>query len=264
MPRALLPAPLSHWVLLAHHRSQSVIISGESGAGKTETAKILLQYLAAVSTSGSGDLHKQVLQTNPIMESFGCAKTVWYASACCGCTACSLSLADPCRRHCAQFALLLSPPALTPASRSPRRNNNSSRFGKFLTLQFNSTGRMQGAFMKTYLLEKSRITSQLSGEQNYHVLYLVAAGLPDKLRDLAGRKKLEGEGARGNRPPPSSNSPPARAPFEGLAGALWLRPRPRLPGREQANSASPSTAPAPAVARSESDRVAADVGRALE
>ena len=57
---------------------QSVIISGESGAGKTETAKILLQYLAEVSAAGS-DLHMRVLQTNPIMESFGCAKTVWCA-----------------------------------------------------------------------------------------------------------------------------------------------------------------------------------------
>ena len=56
-----------------------------------------------------------------------------------------------------------------------RRNNNSSRFGKFLTLQFSASGRMQGAYMKTYLLEKSRITSQLAGEQNYHVLYQVSS-----------------------------------------------------------------------------------------
>ena len=78
---------------------QSVVISGESGAGKTETAKILLQYLAAVSASAGGDLHKRVLKTNPIMENFGNARTVW--------------------------------------------NNNSSRFGKFLTLQFSASGRMQ-------------------------------------------------------------------------------------------------------------------------
>jgi len=57
------------------------------------------------------------------------------------------------------------------------RNNNSSRFGKFLTLQFSATGRMLGASMKTYLLEKSRLTSQLPGEHNYHVLYTVAKGL---------------------------------------------------------------------------------------
>ena len=79
-----------------------------------------------------------MLQTNPIMENFGNARTVW--------------------------------------------NNNSSRFGKFLTLQFSATGRMQGAFMRTYLLEKSRITSQLPDEQNYHVLYMVANGLPADLR----------------------------------------------------------------------------------
>jgi len=60
---------------------QSVVISGESGAGKTETAKILLQYLAEVSCSAGSDLHTRVLKTNPIMESFGCAKTVWCAAA---------------------------------------------------------------------------------------------------------------------------------------------------------------------------------------
>jgi type II secretory pathway predicted ATPase ExeA len=61
--------------------SQSVVISGESGAGKTETAKILLQYLAEVSCSAGSDLHTRVLKTNPIMESFGCAKTVWCVHA---------------------------------------------------------------------------------------------------------------------------------------------------------------------------------------
>jgi len=143
-PQAELPphvyavAASAHLGMMQNSMSQSVIISGESGAGKTETAKILLQYLAAVSASAGGDLHKRVLQTNPIMENFGNARTVW--------------------------------------------NNNSSRFGKFLTLQFSATGRMQGAFMRTYLLEKSRITSQLPDEQNYHVLYQVAACLPEPLR----------------------------------------------------------------------------------
>ena len=66
-----------------------------------------------------------------------------------------------------------------------RRNNNSSRFGKFLTLQFSASGRMQGAYMKTYLLEKSRITSQLAGEQNYHVLYQVSS------RSSRGTREVE-------------------------------------------------------------------------
>ena len=85
-PQAELPphvyavAASAHMGLMQNSMSQSVIISGESGAGKTETAKILLKYLAAVATpqdGSGGDLHTRVLQTNPIMESFGCAKTVW-------------------------------------------------------------------------------------------------------------------------------------------------------------------------------------------
>mmetsp|Transcript_24541 Transcript_24541/g.80804 ORF Transcript_24541/g.80804 Transcript_24541/m.80804 type:complete len:1323 (+) Transcript_24541:97-4065(+) len=143
-PHVYAVASSAHSGMLRTSTSQSVIISGESGAGKTETAKILLEYLAEVSCSGS-DLHTRVLKTNPIMESFGCAKTVW--------------------------------------------NNNSSRFGKFLTLQFSASGRMQGAFMKTYLLEKSRITSQLPGEQNYHVLYTVAKGLSSAQRTEFGLPK---------------------------------------------------------------------------
>lgn len=124
-----------------------------------------------MSCAAGSDLHVRVLKTNPIMESFGCAKTVWCVRA---------------------RAAIRGHPALTPpwmptyangckrmptAPLPPCRNNNSSRFGKFLTLQFSATGRMLGAYMKTYLLEKSRITSQLEGEQNYHVLYTVAQGL---------------------------------------------------------------------------------------
>ena len=67
----------AHVPRLCMGSSQSVVISGESGAGKTETAKILLQYLAAVATTAGGDLHERVLQTNPIMENFGNARTVW-------------------------------------------------------------------------------------------------------------------------------------------------------------------------------------------
>jgi len=138
-PHVFAVAASAHLGMMQNMMSQSVIISGESGAGKTETAKILLKYLAAVASSAGGDLHSRVLQTNPIMENFGNARTVW--------------------------------------------NNNSSRFGKFLTLQFSASGRMQGAKMDTYLLEKSRITSQLPDEQNYHVLYQVAANLPKEKRD---------------------------------------------------------------------------------
>ncbi|KOO33649.1 myosin motor domain [Chrysochromulina tobinii] len=146
-PHVFAVASSAHLGMMQDMQSQSVIISGESGAGKTETAKILLMYLAAVSSSGGGDLHERVLQTNPIMENFGNARTVW--------------------------------------------NNNSSRFGKFLTLQFSVSGRMQGAKMDTYLLEKSRITSQLPDEQNYHVMYLVAANLPEAKRREYGMDSWE-------------------------------------------------------------------------
>ena len=146
-PHVFAVAAAAHMGMMQNSASQSVIISGESGAGKTETAKILLRYLAEVAAQHGGDLHRRVLQTNPIMESFGCAKTVW--------------------------------------------NNNSSRFGKFLTLQFNASGRMQGAYMKTYLLEKSRITSRLKGEQNYHVFYLVGDGLAPSLKKELSLGTLE-------------------------------------------------------------------------
>ena len=111
MPRALLPAPLSHWVLLAHHRSQSVIISGESGAGKTESAKKLLRYItwrvasaaggtkhdrrrSVGQTNAAAALNARILDSSPILESLGNAKTV--------------------------------------------RNHNSSRFGKFTKIDFDA------------------------------------------------------------------------------------------------------------------------------
>ena len=76
-PHVFAIAESAYYNMKAYHDNQCVIISGESGSGKTESAKILLRYLAEVSTSSESDLHKRVLQTNPIMESFGCAKTLW-------------------------------------------------------------------------------------------------------------------------------------------------------------------------------------------
>lgn len=116
---------------------QSILVSGESGAGKTETTKILMSHLAAAGTNGINgsattdaketSIIERVLDANPLMESFGNAKT--------------------------------------------SRNDNSSRFGKFSELQFNALGQLIGAKSRTYLLEKSRVSLQGQDERNYHIFY---------------------------------------------------------------------------------------------
>ncbi|MCO5570788.1 hypothetical protein L7F22_024516 [Adiantum nelumboides] len=117
--------------------NQSIIISGESGAGKTETAKIAMQYLAAVG--GGGGVENEILQTNPILEAFGNAKTL--------------------------------------------RNDNSSRFGKLIDIFFEDFGKICGAKVQTYLLEKSRVVQQAVGERSYHIFYQLCAGADKALRD---------------------------------------------------------------------------------
>ncbi|RQM22676.1 hypothetical protein B5M09_003833 [Aphanomyces astaci] len=123
--------------------NQSILVSGESGAGKTETTKILMTYLAAVSSSTDADdtcaIRQRVLESNPILEAFGNAKTT--------------------------------------------RNNNSSRFGKFIRLGFDAaTGGLQGASISTYLLERVRLVSQAKGERNYHIFYELVRGASAALR----------------------------------------------------------------------------------
>ncbi|XP_071907469.1 myosin-2-like isoform X3 [Coffea arabica] len=126
--------------------NQSIIISGESGAGKTETAKIAMQYLAALG-GGSSGIECEVLQTSCILEAFGNAKT--------------------------------------------SRNDNSSRFGKLIEIHFSAVGKICGAEIQTYLLEKSRVVQLARGERSYHIFYQLCAGAPPSLRERLKLKEAK-------------------------------------------------------------------------
>ncbi|XP_061642056.1 myosin heavy chain, fast skeletal muscle-like [Phyllopteryx taeniolatus] len=129
--------------MLQDRENQSILITGESGAGKTVNTKRVIQYFATIGVSGGkkaeqsaskmqGSLEDQIIAANPLLEAYGNAKTV--------------------------------------------RNDNSSRFGKFIRIHFATTGKLASADIETYLLEKSRVTFQLSAERSYHIFYQLATG----------------------------------------------------------------------------------------
>ncbi|XP_072571718.1 myosin heavy chain, fast skeletal muscle-like [Paramormyrops kingsleyae] len=129
--------------MLTDRENQSVLITGESGAGKTVNTKRVIQYFATIAVSGQkktepvpgkiqGSLEDQIIAANPLLEAYGNAKTV--------------------------------------------RNDNSSRFGKFIRIHFGQTGKLASADIETYLLEKSRVTFQLSAERSYHIFYQLMTG----------------------------------------------------------------------------------------
>ncbi|XP_027856640.1 unconventional myosin-X isoform X1 [Xiphophorus couchianus] len=130
------------------HDSQCVLISGESGAGKTESTKLLLQFLSVMSQNSiaapqserTTHVEQAIVQSSPIMEAFGNAKTVY--------------------------------------------NNNSSRFGKFIQLHFSECGNIQGGCVIDYLLEKNRVVRQNPGERNYHIFYALLAGASKEDKSL--------------------------------------------------------------------------------
>lgn len=123
--------------------NQSIIISGESGAGKTETAKVAMQYLAVLG-GGSGGIESEILLTSCILEAFGNAKT--------------------------------------------SRNDNSSRFGKLIEIHFSMEGKISGAKIQTYLLEKSRVVQLARGERSYHIFYQLCSGASSALKDKLNLK----------------------------------------------------------------------------
>ncbi|KAJ9563359.1 hypothetical protein OSB04_008519 [Centaurea solstitialis] len=124
--------------MINEHGSQSILVSGESGAGKTETTKMLMRYLAFMGGRARTEgrtVEQQVLESNPVLEAFGNAKTV--------------------------------------------KNNNSSRFGKFVEIQFDKQGKISGAAVRTYLLERSRVCQVSDPERNYHCFYMLCAAPPE-------------------------------------------------------------------------------------
>ncbi|CAK8680338.1 unnamed protein product [Clavelina lepadiformis] len=132
--------------MLQDREDQSILCTGESGAGKTENTKKVIQFLAHVAASpkgtkahgAPGELEQQLLQANPILEAFGNAKTV--------------------------------------------KNDNSSRFGKFIRINFDTSGYISGANIETYLLEKARVHQQAPNERTFHIFYQLLAGANDQLK----------------------------------------------------------------------------------
>ncbi|XP_047212490.1 myosin-4-like [Girardinichthys multiradiatus] len=136
--------------MLTDRVNQSILITGESGAGKTVNTKRVIQYFATIAVATDkkketnckikGTLEDQIIQANPLLEAFGNAKTV--------------------------------------------RNDNSSRFGKFIRIHFGTTGKLASADIETYLLEKSRVTFQLKAERSYHIFYQLTCNKKPELIDL--------------------------------------------------------------------------------
>ena len=140
--------------MMNNTKDQSMLITGESGAGKTENTKKVITYFAILGASEGkkkkegptdgpkkANLEDRIVNTNPILESYGNAKTI--------------------------------------------RNDNSSRFGKFIRIYFNHMGRLAGGFIDVYLLEKSRVTYQQPNERCYHIFFqLIEEGVVDGLQEL--------------------------------------------------------------------------------
>ncbi|KAJ8304274.1 hypothetical protein KUTeg_017857 [Tegillarca granosa] len=148
-PHIFAIADSAFYTMLRTKKNQCIVISGESGSGKTESTNLLIHHLTALSQKGShgSGVEQTILGAGPVLEAFGNAKTV--------------------------------------------HNNNSSRFGKFIQVNYKENGMVHGAIVEKYLLEKSRIVSQARSERNYHVFYYLLAGADHHERDFLHLEKPE-------------------------------------------------------------------------
>ncbi|KAJ7671587.1 P-loop containing nucleoside triphosphate hydrolase protein [Mycena polygramma] len=168
---------------------QTIIVSGESGAGKTESAKLVMRFIAAPKApslnsdknsfvDGASQVEQQIQATNPILEAFGNAKTT--------------------------------------------RNDNSSRFGKYIQLLFDTNRQIVGARVRTYLLERSRLSYQTKTERNYHIFYQLCAGLPSKDLQALGLDADYGKFHYLNQGGPSTTELDDRDKFNATRDALGV------------------------------------------
>ncbi|XP_069078387.1 unconventional myosin-IXa isoform X3 [Pleurodeles waltl] len=147
-PHIYAVADVAYHAMLQRRRNQCIVISGESGSGKTQSTNFLIHHLTALSQKGfASGVEQIILGAGPVLEAFGNAKTA--------------------------------------------HNNNSSRFGKFIQVNYQEMGTVRGAYVEKYLLEKSRLVYQEHNERNYHVFYYLLAGASDEERLAFHLKKPE-------------------------------------------------------------------------
>ncbi|XP_070648679.1 unconventional myosin-IXb isoform X12 [Bos indicus] len=138
-PHVFALADVAYYAMLRKHINQCIVISGESGSGKTQSTNFLIHCLTALSQKGyASGVERTILGAGPVLEAFGNAKTA--------------------------------------------HNNNSSRFGKFIQVNYLESGIVRGAVVEKYLLEKSRLVSQEKDERNYHVFYYLLLGVSEEER----------------------------------------------------------------------------------
>ncbi|XP_038556863.1 unconventional myosin-IXAa isoform X4 [Micropterus salmoides] len=147
-PHIYAVADVAYHAMLQRERNQCIVISGESGSGKTQSTNFLIHHLTALSQKGfASGVEQIILGAGPVLEAFGNAKTA--------------------------------------------HNNNSSRFGKFIQVNYQESGTVRGAYVEKYLLEKSRLVYQEHNERNYHVFYYLLAGSSEEERKAFHLKKPE-------------------------------------------------------------------------